>query len=208
MHRVYCVGRNYAEHAKEMGFTGREAPFFFLKPSDAVLEVASDGSSRLPYPGLTKDLQHEVELVVALGKGGRNVTADEAVNLIYGYAVGIDMTRRDLQSEMKKQGRPWCIAKSFEHSAPTGRITPAPLAGRIEAAGIHLRVNGTERQRSNLSKLIWSIPEIIAHLSRAWELQPGDLIFTGTPEGVGTLHKGDTLCAGIDGLPAITLAIY
>lgn len=190
-----------------MGFTGREAPFFFLKPADAVLEVASDGSTKLPYPGLTRDLQHEVELVVALGKGGRNVRADDAADLIYGYAVGLDMTRRDLQSEMKKQGRPWCIAKSFEHSAPTGPVTPTELAGCIETAEIHLRVNGTERQRSNLSKLIWSIPEIISHLSHAWELQPGDLIFTGTPEGVGTLHKGDTLCAGIDGLSTITFAI-
>ncbi len=207
IHRVYCVGRNYAEHAKEMGCTGREAPFFFLKPADTVLEVAADGSTTVPYPTLTRDLQYEVELVVALGKGGSNVPADRAADLVYGYAVGLDLTRRDLQSELKKQGRPWCIAKGFEQSAPTGEVTSRELTGDIDSAEIHLRVNGVERQRSNLSKLIWSIPEIISHLSLAWELQPGDLIFTGTPEGVGPLHKGDTLCAGVGGLPEITLTI-
>jgi fumarylpyruvate hydrolase len=190
-----------------MGCSGREAPFFFLKPADTVIEVATDGSTTIPYPSLTRDLQHEVELVVAIGKGGVHVPADRAAELVYGYAVGLDLTRRDLQSELKKQGRPWCIAKSFEQSTPTSAITPRELAGDIEAAEIHLRVNGLERQRSNLSKLIWSIPEIISHLSHAWELQPGDLIFTGTPEGVGTLHKGDTLSAAVGGLPEITLTI-
>lgn len=207
MHRVYCVGRNYAEHAKEMGGTEREEPFFFLKPADTVVEVRSDGSTTIPYPGLTRDLQHEVELVVALSKGGSHIPADSAADLVYGYAVGLDLTRRDLQSALKKQGRPWCISKAFEQSAPTGAVTPRELAGDIEAAEIQLRVNGLERQRSSLSKLIWSIPEIISQLSHAWELQPGDLIFTGTPEGVGPLHKGDTLCAGVDGLVEITLTI-
>jgi fumarylpyruvate hydrolase len=205
--RVYCVGRNYAEHAREMGCTGREAPFFFLKPADNIVEVAADGATTIPYPGLTRDLQHEVELVVALGKGGSHVPADRAADLVYGYAVGLDLTRRDLQSELKKQGRPWCIAKGFEQSAPTGAVTPRGHAGNIETANIHLRVNGEERQRSNVSKLIWSIPEIIAHLSIAWELHPGDLIFTGTPEGVAALQKGDTLRAGVDGLQEIALAI-
>ena len=200
VHRIYCVGRNYAEHAREMGFTGREPPFFFMKPADAVLPVAAGETGRMPYPSLTHDLHHEIELVVAIGQGGRSIAAADALQHVWGYAVGLDMTRRDLQGEMKKQGRPWCIGKGFDASAPIGPITPAAQAGNVEQAAIWLQVNGADRQRSNVSQLIWSIAETIEHLSKAWELQSGDLIFTGTPEGVGAVVRGDVLEGGIDGL--------
>ncbi len=198
--RVYCVGRNYAEHAKEMGFTGREPPFFFLKPADAVLVVDAGETGTMPYPSLTKSLHHEIELVVAIGTGGSNIPAADAHKHIYGYAVGLDMTRRDLQGDMKKQGRPWEIGKAFDHSAPIGPITPAAQAGDVSQAEIYLQVNGTDRQRSKLSKLIWNIGETIEHLSAAWELQPGDLIFTGTPEGVAAVVAGDVLVGEVAGL--------
>jgi len=200
VHRIYCVGRNYEEHAKEMGFTGREPPFFFMKPADAILPVAAGETGKMPYPSLTANLHHEIELVVAIGKGGRNIAAADALQHVWGYAVGLDMTRRDLQNDMKKQGRPWSIGKGFDHSAPIGPITPAAQAGDVEHAGIWLQVNGADRQRSSVSQLIWNISETIEHLSAAWELQPGDLIFTGTPEGVAAVVRGDVLEGGVEGL--------
>ncbi|MGE6211613.1 fumarylacetoacetate hydrolase family protein [Comamonas aquatica] len=207
VHRIYCVGRNYAEHAKEMGFTGREAPFFFMKPADAVVAPTGEAPVQMPYPSLTSNLHHEIELVVAIGKGGKNIPASEAFAHIWGYAVGLDMTRRDLQNEMKKQGRPWCIGKAFEYSAPIGPVTPAAQAGDIEQADIWLQVNGQDRQRSQIGQLIWNIAETIEHLSQAWELQPGDLIMTGTPEGVGAVQVGDLLEGGITGLTPLRVSI-
>ena len=207
VHRIYCVGRNYAEHAKEMGFTGREPPFFFMKPADAVLPVNPGETGQMPYPTLTKDLHHEIELVVAIGKGGKNIPAADALSHIYGYAVGLDMTRRDLQNDMKKQGRPWCIGKGFDASAPIGPITPAAQAGDVQHAAIWLQVNGADRQRSTVAQLIWNIAETIEHLSAAWQLQPGDLIYTGTPEGVGAVVRGDTLQGGVDGLGTLRLQV-
>ena len=205
--RIYCVGRNYEEHAKEMGFTGREAPFFFLKPADAVVPVTTGETGSMAYPSLTKNLHHEIELVAAIGTGGKNIKAADAHKHIYGYAVGLDMTRRDLQGEMKKQGRPWCIGKAFEQSAPIGPITPAAQAGDVANAEIWLKVNGQDRQRSNVAKLIWNIGETIEHLSAAWQLQPGDLIFTGTPEGVAAVVSGDTLEGGVAGLGTLSVRI-
>lgn len=207
VHRIYCVGRNYAEHAKEMGFTGREPPFFFMKPADAVLAVNDGDIGTLPYPSLTANLHHEIELVVAIGKGGKNIAAADALQHVYGYAIGLDMTRRDLQNDMKKQGRPWCIGKGFDDSAPIGPITPAAQAGDVAQAAIWLQINGQERQCSNVSQLIWSIAETIEHLSSAWTLQPGDLIYTGTPEGVGAVVQGDLLEAGVDGLGTLRLRV-
>ncbi|MBE2262392.1 MAG: fumarylacetoacetate hydrolase family protein [Burkholderiaceae bacterium] len=207
VHRIYCVGRNYEEHAKEMGFTGREPPFFFLKPADAVLPVDAGATGEMPYPSLTKNLHHEIELVVAIGIGGRNISAADAARHIYGYAVGLDMTRRDLQNEMKKQGRPWSIGKGFDLSAPIGPITPLAQAGDIHRAGISLQVNGVDRQRSSVDKLIWNVAETIEHLSAAWELQPGDLIFTGTPEGVAAVERGDLLVGEVDGLTSLRIKI-
>ncbi|WP_284335531.1 fumarylacetoacetate hydrolase family protein [Comamonas sp. NoAH] len=207
VHRIYCVGRNYAEHAKEMGFTGREAPFFFMKPADAILPAEDGQTVRMPYPGLTHNLHHEIELVVAIGKGGKNIASAQAMEHIWGYAVGLDMTRRDLQGEMKKQGRPWCIGKAFEHSAPIGAITPVAQAGNIEQAQIWLQVNREDRQRSSVDQLIWNIAETIEHLSQAWELKAGDLIMTGTPEGVGAVQTGDVLEGGITGLSPLRVEI-
>lgn len=207
VHRIYCVGRNYEEHAKEMGFTGREPPFFFMKPADAIVVASPGATTPLPYPSLTANLHHEIELVVAIGKGGKNIAAADALSHIYGYAVGLDMTRRDLQNDMKKQGRPWSIGKGFDHSAPIGPITPAAQAGDVGKAGIWLQVNGVDRQRSTIAQLIWNIAETIEHLSAAWELQPGDLIYTGTPEGVGAVVTGDVLEGGVDGLGSIRLKL-
>lgn len=198
--RVYCVGRNYADHAKEMGFTGREAPFFFLKPADAVVAVDPASVATIPYPPLTKNLHHEIELVVAIGKGGRNISAAQALAHIYGYAIGLDMTRRDLQLAQRDQGRPWDIGKGFDHSAPIGPITPAQQVPAIADAAIELHVNGHMRQRSTIASLIWNIAEVIEHISAAWELQPGDLIMTGTPEGVAAVVQGDLMVGRIDGL--------
>ncbi|WP_416545434.1 fumarylacetoacetate hydrolase family protein [Limnohabitans sp. DCL3] len=207
VHRVYCVGRNYEEHAKEMGFTGREPPFFFLKPADSLVVVEAGQTGTMPYPSLTHNLHHEIELVVAIGQGGRNILAADAAKHIYGYAVGLDMTRRDLQNEMKKQGRPWCIGKAFDHSAPIGPITPQAQAGDVNQADISLQVNGTDRQRSNVAKLIWNVAETIEHLSAAWELQPGDLIYTGTPEGVAAVVAGDWLVGEVAGLGSLQIKI-
>ena len=207
VHRIYCVGRNYEEHAKEMGFTGREPPFFFLKPADVIVPVPTGDTGVMAYPSLTSNLHHEIELVVAIGTGGKNIKAADAHKHIFGYAVGLDMTRRDLQGEMKKQGRPWCIGKAFEQSAPIGPITPVAQAGDVTQAEIYVQVNGQDRQRSNVSKLIWNIGETIEHLSAAWELQPGDLIFTGTPEGVAAVVAGDTLVGGVGGLGTLSVRI-
>jgi len=207
VHRIYCVGRNYVEHAQEMGFTGREPPFFFLKPADAIVVVPAGQTGSMPYPSLTQDLHHEIELVVAIGQGGRNIKAADAMSHIFGYAVGLDMTRRDLQGEMKKQGRPWCIGKAFDHSAPIGPIVPAAQAGDVTHAEISLQVNGKDRQRSNVSKLIWNIAETIEHLSAAWELQPGDLIYSGTPEGVAAVVAGDLLVGQVAGVGELRIKI-
>ncbi len=207
VHRIYCVGRNYEEHAKEMGFTGREPPFFFLKPTDSLVVVDAGETGHMPYPSLTHNLHHEIELVVAIGRGGRNIAAADAAQHIFGYAVGLDMTRRDLQNEMKKQGRPWCIGKAFDHSAPIGPITPLSQAGNVNQAEISLQVNGADRQRSNVAKLIWNVAETIEHLSAAWELQPGDLIYTGTPEGVAAVVAGDVLVGQVDGLAPLNIQI-
>jgi fumarylpyruvate hydrolase len=205
VHRIYCVGRNYEEHAKEMGFTGREPPFFFLKPTDSLVVVDSGQTGSMPYPSLTQNLHHEIELVVAIGKGGHNISAADSIQHIYGYAVGLDMTRRDLQNEMKKQGRPWCIGKAFDHSGPIGPITPIGQTQDINKAEISLQVNGADRQRSNISKLIWNVAETIEHLSAAWELQAGDLIYTGTPEGVAAVVKGDLLVGSVAGLSPLQI---
>ncbi len=205
--RVYCVGRNYVEHAKEMGFTGREAPFFFMKTADSLVVVEPGQTGRMTYPPLTRDLHHEIELVVAIGQGGRNIRAADAHRHIFGYGVGLDMTRRDLQGEMKKQGRPWEIGKAFDEAGPIGALTPAEQAGDIGQAAIWLQVNGQDRQRSDVGKLIWNIAETIEHLSAAWALQPGDLIFTGTPEGVAAVVPGDTLAGGVSGLSPLTVTI-
>jgi fumarylpyruvate hydrolase len=205
--RVYCVGRNYVEHAKEMGFTGREPPFFFLKPADAVVPVNAGETASVPYPVMTKDYQHEIEMVVAIGTGGKNIKAADAQKHIFGYGVGLDMTRRDLQGEMKKLGRPWCIGKAFDQSAPCGPITPAAQAGDVANAEIYIQVNGKDRQRSNLSKLIWNVGETIEHISAAWELQPGDLIYSGTPEGVAAVVAGDTLVGAVAGLETIRVKV-
>jgi fumarylpyruvate hydrolase len=207
VHRIYCVGRNYEEHAKEMGFTGREPPFFFLKPTDSLVVIEAGQTGHMPYPSLTQNLHHEIELVVAIGQGGRNISEAQAAQHIYGYAVGLDMTRRDLQNEMKKQGRPWCIGKAFDHSAPIGPITPLAQAGNVNQAEISLQVNGTDRQRCQVSKLIWNVAETIAHLSAAWELQPGDLIYTGTPEGVAAVVAGDLLVGHVAGLEPLKVKI-
>lgn len=202
VHRIYCVGRNYADHAKEMGHSGREAPFFFMKPADAVLPVAYGTVGEMPYPPQTVDLHHEIELVVAIGKGGSNISAAEAIGHVWGYAVGLDMTRRDLQGEAKKLGRPWSSAKGFDHSAPIGPIHPAgaDVARGVQHATVLLMVNGETRQKSTTDKMIWSIAETIEHLSALFTLQPGDLIFTGTPQGVGAVKVGDLLEGGIGGL--------
>ncbi|PZQ65740.1 MAG: 5-carboxymethyl-2-hydroxymuconate isomerase [Variovorax paradoxus] len=207
VHRIYCVGRNYEEHAKEMGFTGREPPFFFMKPADALVVVDAGSTGTMAYPSLTKNLHHEIELVVAIGTGGKNIAAADAHKHIFGWAVGLDMTRRDLQNDMKKQGRPWDIGKGFEQSAPIGPIVPKAEAGDVENAEISLQVNGTDRQRSNVAKLIWNVAETIEHLSAAWELQPGDLIYSGTPEGVAAVVSGDTMVGQVTGLPTLTVKV-
>ena len=201
--RIFCVGRNYAAHAREMGNDDREPPFFFTKPADAV--VANDSS--VPYPSRTSNFHHEVELVVALGSGGANVAKGDASALIYGYAVGIDLTRRDLQSVFKDKGQPWDASKGFDKSAPLAAIHPRKEVGLIETGGIWLKVNGKDRQRANVAEMTWKVPEIIAELSSLFELAAGDLIFTGTPAGVGPLVRGDVVEAGIDGLTPLTIKI-
>jgi fumarylpyruvate hydrolase len=207
VHRIYCVGRNYVEHAKEMGATGREAPFFFMKPADAVLPIPHGTIGEMPYPSMTGDLHHEIELVVAIGKGGKNIAASDALAHVWGYAVGLDMTRRDLQGEAKKLGRPWCTGKGFDHSAPIAPIHRIAETGPIEGGEIRLNVNGTARQKSTVDKLIWNVAETIEHLSKYFALQPGDLIFTGTPEGVAAVRQGDLLEGAIDGVGDLRVKI-
>lgn len=207
VHRIYCVGRNYVEHAKEMGFSGREAPFFFGKPADALLPVAEGATGELPYPTATADLHHEIELVVAIGRRGHHIAAADAPGHVWGYAVGLDMTRRDLQSEAKKLGRPWETGKGFDHSAPISPIRPVARSGETSAGRIWLKVNGAIRQDSDVSKLIWNVAETIEHLSRYFELVPGDLIFTGTPEGVAAVQRGDLVEGGVDGVGTLKLRV-
>jgi len=203
--RVFCVGRNYAAHAREMGHDpDREPPFFFTKPADALVP----GGGTIPYPPATKDLHHEVELVVALGRGGADIPEGEALDRVFGYAVGIDFTRRDLQAEAKKLGRPWDMAKGFDRSAPLSPLRPAAQIGHPERNPIRLLVNGAVRQESDLAHHIWSVAETIAYLSGLVELAGGDLIFMGTPEGVAAVGRGDRLEAEIEGVGrlAVTLA--
>ena len=207
VHRIYCVGRNYAEHAVEMGFSGREPPFFFLKPADALVPVAEGQTGQIDYPTLTANLHHEIELVVAIGSGGSGIKAADAAAHIWGYAVGLDMTRRDLQTEMKKQGRPWCIGKAFEQSAPIGPIHARSQTGELTQGSISLAVNGAARQKADLKDLIWNVNETIEHLSAAWTLQPGDLIFTGTPAGVGAVQRGELMEGQIDGLGTLKVQV-
>ena len=205
--RIYCVGRNYVDHQIEMGGTGREEPFFFMKPADAVLPVREGETGQMHYPGLTQDLHHEVELVVAIGRGGRDIPVDQALDHVWGYAVGLDMTRRDLQGEAKKLGRPWCIGKGFDQSAPIGPVRPAAQCYLNAATRIVLDVNGSTRQSSVIGKLIWSVPEIIEQLSTGWDLAPGDLIFTGTPEGVNAVQKDDLLEGSVEGLTPLRVKV-
>ena len=205
--RIYCVGRNYEEHAKEMGFTGREPPFFFMKPADAIVNVAEGTIGAIPYPAGTSDLHYEIELVAAIGIGGANIKAADAMKHVWGYAVGLDMTRRDLQGVAKKEGRPWEIGKAFDQSAPIGPIVPAAAAGNPGNASITLSVNGQMKQSSSTSKLIWSIAESIEHLTTYWRLEPGDLIFTGTPEGVGAVVSGDLMEGAVAGVGSLKVKV-
>lgn len=206
--RVYCVGRNYAAHAREMGSDPtRDEPFFFCKPANAVCAAAGAEPVRIDYPSVTGNLHHEVELVVAIGKAGANIPADQAAQYVWGVAVGLDMTRRDLQGQMKSAGKPWEIGKAFDQSAPIGVLYPVSAVGVMAHAAIWLQVNGEDRQRSDVDQMTWSVPEIIAHLSRYFTLQPGDLIMTGTPEGVGAVLRGDRIDAGIDGLGTLQVNI-
>jgi len=206
--RVYCVGRNYAGHAREMGSDpDREPPFFFCKPGDAgaVVPVPADQTVELPYPSLTNNLHYECELVVAIGKGGSDIAVADAASHIFGYAVGLDMTRRDLQGKMKDAGRPWEIGKAFDYSAPIGLLHRAQEAGDIGHAAITLDVDGVQKQSSTIDHLIWSISETIANLSTLFALQPGDLIFSGTPEGVGAVVRGQTMVGKVAGLSPISV---
>lgn len=201
--RVYCVGRNYAEHIKEMGNDVREPPFFFSKPADSLV---TDGAA-IAYPPQTNDLHHEIELVVAIGKGGHDIAESDALDHVFGYAAGLDMTRRDLQADFKKKGRPWDMAKGFDQSAPIGVIAPAQAIGHPDRGAITLAVNGAERQRGDLADQIWSVPETIAYLSRFVTLAPGDLIMTGTPSGVGAVVRGDGLEGKIEGVGQVRTQI-
>ena len=202
--RIFCVGRNYAAHAREMGHDPeRDPPFFFTKPADAILTGGAD----MPYPPATKDLHHEVELVVAIGTGGANIPVEQAKSHIWGYAAGLDMTRRDVQGEAKKLGRPWDMGKGFDRSAPIGDIVRAAELGKYDAGHVLLNVNGTERQSGDIADMIWSIPEVISILSGLVRLEPGDLIFTGTPEGVAAVKPGDVLEGFVSGLPPVTARI-
>lgn len=205
--RVYCVGRNYVEHAKEMGFTGREPPFFFIKPADALVVIPGGQTGAIDYPPGTEDLHHEIELVVGIGKGGADIAASDARKHVFGYAVGLDMTRRDLQGQAKKQGRPWEIGKAFDQSGPIGPMMRASQVSGIDEAPITLRVNGELRQEATIADLIWNIDEIIEHLSAYWTLQAGDLIFTGTPAGVAAVVKGDRLVGAVRGVGELSVVI-
>lgn len=206
--RVYCVGRNYAAHAREMGFDpDREPPFFFCKPADAVIPVPEGQTLELAYPSETQNYHYEIELVAAIGKGGSNIAVEDALEHIWGYAVGLDMTRRDLQMKMREAGRPWEIGKAFDRSAPIGPLVPAAQVPQIHTAPIQLSVNGTTRQQSSIEHLIWSVAETVAYLSRYFHLEAGDLIYTGTPEGVGAVKSGDLMEGRIDGLGSLRVKV-
>jgi len=200
--RIYCVGRNYAEHAREMGHDpDREPPFFFMKPANAIVP----NGATIPFPQATQDLHHEIELVVALGKGGANIAVEKALDHVWGYGVGLDMTRRDLQGEAKKMGRPWEMGKSFDNSAPCTALLPASRIGHPAKGAIWLKVNGAIKQKGDLSEMIWKVPETIAYLSGLVTLQPGDLIYSGTPAGVGPVQPGDKLEGHVDGVGDLTI---
>jgi len=202
VHRIYCVGRNYSEHVREMGSDPKEPPVFFTKPADAI--VAS--GTAVPYPPRTEDFHYEVELVVAVGGSGRNISAARALDRVFGYAVGNDLTRRDLQGAAKKKGTPWDTGKAFDSSAPIGAIRPASL-GHVDRGRIWLKVNGEAKQQADISEMVWSVSAIIAELSTLFELRAGDLIYTGTPAGVGPVKPGDRIECGIDGLETLTNTI-
>lgn len=204
VHRIYCVGRNYAEHAREMGFDpNREPPFFFSKPADAIVPTGST----IPYALATQNFHYEMELVVAIGKEGVNVSRDNALEYVYGYAAGLDMTRRDLQFAMRDKGRPWDVGKGFDKSAPISAIHRATKTGHLFAGAIWLKVNGETKQQADLKELLWPVPDVIAHLSKLFLLKPGDLIYTGTPAGVGPVKPGDQLEGFIEGVDKISIKI-
>lgn len=204
VHRVYCVGRNFADHAIEMGHDpNREPPFFFQKNPDTLIPSGSE----FPYPGATKDVHHEIEMVVAIGRGGTDIPVAGALDYVVGYAVGLDMTRRDLQGEAKKLGRPWEVAKAFEAAAPCSAIVAASQIGHPKVGAVWLKVNGVLRQSGDLNQLIWKVPEMIAYLSGLFELRAGDLIFAGTPSGVGAVHRGDHLIGGVEGVGGIDIRV-
>jgi len=206
--RIYCIGRNYAAHAREMGSDPtREPPFFFQKPSDAIQYVAPGTTADHPYPTLTKNYHYEIELVAALDKGGRNVSADQALGLVFGYAVGLDMTRRDLQRAMGDEKKPWEIGKSFDRSAPIGPIHRVAQIGHYTKGAISLKVNGVVKQNADLSYMIWNVAEQISRLSQAFELMPGDIIYSGTPENVGPVVKGDVMQGSIAGMPTLDVRV-
>lgn len=202
--RVFCVGRNYSEHAREMGHDpDREPPFFFMKPADAVIPAEGD----IAYPPLTEDLHHEIELVVAIGKDGVDIAPEDALSHVWGYAAGVDLTRRDIQAQAKKMGRPWDWAKGFDGSGPSSPLVPVSTAGHPEKGAIWLKVNGVERQRGDLSDQIWSVKDVISYISQSVTLKAGDLIFTGTPAGVGALQVGDVVSGGIEGVSEFAFTV-
>lgn len=204
VHRIYCVGRNYAAHAIEMGHDpDREPPFFFQKNPDTLLPNGGE----FPYPDKSEDVHFELELVVALKSGGKNIPLESALDCVFGYAVGLDMTRRDLQGQAKKMGRPWEVGKAFEHSAPCSEIVPSGAIGHPDAGAVWLEVNGELRQKGDLNQMIWKVPEIIAYLSGLFTLAPGDLIYSGTPAGVGATERGDALRGGVDGVGELEIAV-
>lgn len=206
--RIYCVARNYAAHAREMGSDPeRDPPFFFCKPADAVVPVAQGSTTDVAYPSETANYHHEVELVVAIGKRGRNIAVAVANEHVWGYAVGLDMTRRDLQFALRDKGRPWELGKAFDQSAPIAPLVPATRSGHPTRGRIWLTVNGKMKQEGDLADMIWSVPETIAHLSKYFELAPGDLIYTGTPEGVGPVVRGDALTGGVEGIGELSIRI-
>jgi fumarylpyruvate hydrolase len=205
--RIYCVGRNYAEHAREMGFSDREPPFFFQKPTDAIVHCAPGATIEIPYPMATRNLHHEIELVAAIGRAGRRIPMARALEHVWGYAVGLDMTRRDCQFAMRDKGRPWEIGKAFDQSAPIGSIHAVSAVGHVGSGRIELDVDGQTKQSSDVAKLIWNVAETIEHLSGFFELRPGDLVYTGTPEGVGAVQAGSLMVGRIDGLGEIRLRL-
>jgi fumarylpyruvate hydrolase len=200
--RIYCVGRNYAEHAREMGHDpDREPPFFFMKPADAIVQ----NGATIPFPKMTKDLHHEIEMIVAIGKGGADIPVEKALDHVFGYGVGLDMTRRDLQGEAKKMGRPWEMGKAFDDSAPCTALKPVSMVGHPAKGAIWLKVNGQVKQKGDLNEMIWNVPETISYLSKLVTLRPGDIIMSGTPAGVGPVKAGDKLEGHVDGVGDLTV---